>query len=128
MPMMQFSALPSCLKDETAVLYIRKAAKLHEKMGGYILETAKNSAKTGEPIMRHMAYEFPNEGFEKVNDQFMLGEKFLVAPVVVKGQRERKVKLPKGKWRYCPNGTDTDGGTTIKAEAPLGVLPYFERI
>ena len=128
MPMMQFSALPSCPKDETAVLYIRKAAKLHEKMSGYILETAKNSAKTGEPVMRHMAYEFPNEGFEKVNDQFMLGEKILVAPVVVKGQRKRKVKLPKGKWRYCPKGTDTDGGTTIEADAPLGVLPYFERI
>lgn len=37
-------------------------------------------AKTGEPIIRHMEYAFPHQGFVDCRDQFMLGDKYLVAP------------------------------------------------
>lgn len=41
-------------------------------------------------------YVFPHEGFADCHDQFMLGDKYLVAPMVTKGTR-RTVKLPKGE-------------------------------
>ena len=41
-----------------------------------------NSAKTGEPIIRHMEYAFPHQGFVDCKDQFMLGDRYLVAPVL----------------------------------------------
>lgn len=50
-------------------------ALLHEKFGSYILGLAKHASKTGEPIVRYMEYEFPNEGYENIKDQFMLGKK-----------------------------------------------------
>ena len=46
----------------------------------YILEQARHSAQTGEPIVRAMDYMFPGEGFEECNDQYMLGDKYLVVP------------------------------------------------
>lgn len=45
-----------------------------------------------------MEYEFPNEGYENIKDQFMLGKKYLVAPVLTEAD-ERIITLPRGKWR-----------------------------
>jgi alpha-glucosidase len=73
-----------------------------------------------------MEYEFPNQDFENCNDQFMLGDQFLVAPVIDENDY-RYVKLPKGKWRD-ELGNIYDGGKTIKIDAPIERLPYFEKI
>ena len=45
-----------------------------------------------------MDYAFPNQGFEECRDQYMLGDKYLVAPIMSSGNT-RTVKLPKGKWK-----------------------------
>ena len=70
---------------------------------------------------------FPNQGFEMVIDQFMLGDQILVAPVLVKGMNSRKVKFPKGKWR-SELGEIYDGGKSIEIVAPIERLPRFEKI
>lgn len=126
MPMMQFSAAPwRVLSEENSILCLR-AARLHTQFSYYILALAENAGRTGEPIARYMEYEFPNEGFEKVTDQFMLGDKILVAPVLEKGQTTKDVKLPKGRWAYLGEKI-YEGGTTVTVDAPISVLPYFER-
>ena len=56
----------------------------------------------------------------------MVGDKYLVAPMVTKGTY-RKVKLPKGEWRD-DMGKKLRGPKTIEIEVPLERLPYFERI
>ena len=127
MPMIQFSALPwRWLKKENDEI-CKKFALLHEEFGEYIYGLAQNASKTGEPITRHLAYEYPNEGFEREMTAFMLGDKYLVAPVLQKGVYQRTVKLPKGKWEYC-NGKIYDGGEEITVDAPLDTLPYFKKI
>lgn len=126
MPMMQFSLAPWRVLDEEHLAMTRDAARLHEKMGAYILECARESAKTGEPIVRLMEYAFPGEGFERCKDQYMLGEKYLVTPVVTK-VNEREVKLPKGKWKD-DLGKVYEGGNSFSVEVPLGRVPYFERV
>lgn len=128
MPMMQFSALPSCLKNCEAEKMIADAAELHRKLGGYILKTAQNSAKTGEPVMRHMCYSYPDCGFETVNGQFMLGNDILAAPVLEKGAVEKQVALPPGQWLYVPGGTTYEGGTTVTVPAPLDVPVWFKKL
>ncbi|NOR73672.1 MAG: glycoside hydrolase, partial [Draconibacterium sp.] len=67
------------------------------------------------------------QGFAKVVDQFMLGDKILVAPVLEKDARSRKVMLPKGKWE-TPSGKVHKGGKTIEFEVALDELLYFRRI
>ncbi|MGD5408097.1 glycoside hydrolase family 31 protein, partial [Xanthomonas citri pv. citri] len=76
-------------------------------------------------IVRHMEYAFPNEGFESSNDQYMFGDKYLVAPMVDKGDT-RTVKLPKGNW-VDDLGKKHKGGQKVKMNVPLNRLVYFVR-
>lgn len=125
--MMQMSALPwKILNNENSEIVI-DAFKLHAEYGEKMYALAKNASKTGEPVIRHMCYEFPDEGFETVNDQFMVGSDLLAAPVVEKGCTTRKIKLPKGKWAYC-DGTVFEGGQTISLPVSIKILPYFKKI
>ena len=125
MPMMQFSVGPWRVLDEKNLAICREAALLHAKMGETIFELAANAAKNGEPIVRHMEYEFPQQGFESCNDQYMLGDKYLVAPMVDKGD-SREVKLPKGNW-VDDLGKKYKGGQTVNMIVPLNRLVYFIR-
>ncbi len=123
MPMMQFSVAPWRVLDKKHLNLCREAALLHTKMGDYIYSLAQKAAKDGEPIIRHLEYSFPNQGFESCDDQFMLGEKYLVAPMTVKGT-SRTVKLPKGNW-MDEQGKKYKGGVIVSIEVPLNRLLYF---
>ena len=90
----------------------------------YILAVAKASAKSGEPMLRAMEYEFPGEGAERITDQFMLGSKLLVAPQTVKGAKTRTVFIPSGTWT-ADDGSEVTGPKTIEVATPLKRLPYF---
>lgn len=124
MPMMQFSVAPWRILNKENLAICARYAQLHRQMGDYILSLAHHASKTGEPIVRHMEYAFPHQGFAACKDQFMLGDKYLVAPMVTPGT-QREVTLPKGKWRD-EQGKTFRGGRTITIDVPLERLPYFE--
>jgi alpha-glucosidase len=128
MPMIQFSLAPWRVLDEAHLSACREAVMLRTKFGPTILELASKTATSGEPIVRSMGYAFPNYGYDLIDNQFMLGEDILVAPVMVKEQRSRAVQLPPGRWRYLPDGKTYQGEQLIEVAAPISVLPYFERI
>ena len=73
-----------------------------------------------------MAFAFPENGYETIKDQFMLGDEILVAPVVEKGARSRTVIFPEGKWKSEKGKTFT-GGKAIEIDVPLERLPYFKK-
>ena len=127
MPMMQFSAAPWRFLDNYHFQLCKKAALLHAEYADYILKCADNSKITGEPIVRYMEYAYPGEGFEKITDQFMLGEEMLIAPVIVKGVKERKIVFPKGKW-LGDDGSTVEGGCEISVNTPLERLPFYRRV
>ena len=126
-PMMQFSWAPWRMLGEKSQELCLEAAKLHLKFSDYIEKLVKESAVSGEPILRHLEYEFPHRGYERINDQFMLGGEMLVAPVVTKGEVTRTLALPEGKWLYLGE-TEYEGGKTVTVDAPISVLPYFIKI
>jgi len=125
MPMMQFSVAPWRVLSEENNELCRQAALVHEKIGNYVLELAKEASQTGEPIVKPMELAFPNNGYENIKDQFVLGSGVIVAPVVEKGVKTRKVVLPKGKW-IADNGTKYKGGQTIEIDTPMDRIPYFK--
>lgn len=127
MPMMQFSVAPWRVLSPENNRLCQEAAKLHLKFGDKILELAKEASKTGEPIVKPMAYVFPNAGYELVKDQFMLGDEILVAPIVKEGQYGRAVILPNGKW-LSDDGKMYKGGRSMEIEVPLNRIPYFTKI
>ncbi|MDR1880963.1 MAG: glycoside hydrolase family 31 protein [Tannerellaceae bacterium] len=124
MPMMQFSVAPWRILSRENMEICARFAQLHVEMGDYILACAKQSSTTNEPIVRHMEYAYPHQGFTDCNDQFMLGDKYLVAPMLTKGYK-RTVHLPKGKWKD-DKGQIIKGPKTIEIEVPIERLPYYE--
>ncbi|MGL5682748.1 MAG: glycoside hydrolase family 31 protein [Marinifilaceae bacterium] len=126
MPMMQFSVAPWRILSPENVAICAKYANLHKDMGPYILQLAHKASKTGEPIVQSMEYAFPHQGFIECKDQFMLGDKYLVAPMITKGTT-RLVKLPKGRWKD-DLGTVHRGPKEITVQVPLDRLPYYEKV
>ncbi len=128
MPMMQFSYAPWKL-DAKSVEICRKYADLHVSLGDYIYKLALQSKKDGTPIVSPLFFNFPeDEHTYTISDQFMLGDKFLVAPVLQKGVEERKVYIPNGTWCDFWTGKVYKGGQTIKYLAPIEILPVLVKL
>ncbi len=125
-PMMQFSAAPWRVLSKENLSYCIETVNLHKQMEDTILQLVKHSAKTGEPIIRHMEYVFPQKGYEKISDQFMLGDDILVAPVLKKGATGREIVFPEGIW-VGDDGTTVYGQCTKVVEAPISRLPWYKR-
>lgn len=126
-PMMQFSVAPWRILDPDHLAAVKQAVALSKRFTGQIMILARQAAKMGEPIMRHMDYEFPSQSFAGVTDQFMAGHGLLVAPLVEKGKTSRTVQIPPGTWR-ADDGKLIKRPTRINVDVPLNRLPYFEMI
>lgn len=126
-PMMQFSVAPWRVLDEEHLKICVEMAKLHQRFGEKILKLAKDTATNGEPVIRPLEYVFPGSGFEKIIDQFMLGDDILVAPVLKKGDTQKKIVFPEGTWRGDDDRV-VGGPCTLVVEAPLERLPWYQRI
>lgn len=124
-PGIQFSLLPrEVLGEKLSLLFSQW--EIRNKYLPYLQEEIKKSRVTKEPIIRLMEYEFPQEGMEYVIDQFMLGERYLVAPITKENQEYIEVSLPKGKWKY--KNELMDGGTKLKILAAWDEIVILERM
>lgn len=128
-PMMQFSVSPWRLMqdDPDGKRIVRDMVLLRQKFALRFTELAQRSGVTGEPMMRSMEYSYPRMGYAEIRDQFLMGEDLLVAPVLEKGAKTRRVAIPPGRWRG-DDGLVNVGPATITVSTPLRRLPYFERI
>mgnify|MGYP000758396750 FL=1 len=108
---------------------MKKYIEIREKMRSYTRRLMKESSETGAPIIRPLFYHFPNDDQSwKINDEYMYGDKVLVAPVTEYLQRKRNVYLPDGaQWLEPETGKRYSGGQTITVDAPLDIIPVFVR-
>lgn len=123
-PMMQFSVSPGRVLDPEHLTATLAAVGLHQRLVPEILRLAKHAARTGEPILRPLAYHHP--GYAEVTDQFLLGEDILAAPVLERGATHRSVVLPPGIW-VDAEGSSYTGGETITVPVTLTSIPWFRR-
>ena len=130
MPSIQFSITPWDYKDSAQeVINVTKAMlALHEQYSPLIIKLAENAVKTGEPIMRPLWWVAPNDNNTfAIDDEFLLGNDLLVAPVTTDETRKRNIYLPSGQWKD-QRGVVHKGGQTLKDfSAELHELPYFLR-
>ena len=95
----------------------------------YIKELYEEAHTNGSPLLRAMFYEFPEDAkCWELQDQYMFGDRFLVAPILHLNEWEREVYLPAGKWKLTSTGEVYDGGRTISVDAPIEYMPVLERI
>ena len=123
MPMMQFSVAPWRVLDKNHFESVKNTVKLRTKFTPLIMKLAKESAKTGEPIVKNMEFVFPGKGYESIVNQFMLGDNLLIAPML-ENKPTRTVILPDGKW-LADDGKSYNGGKSYEITVPLDRLPYF---
>jgi alpha-glucosidase (family GH31 glycosyl hydrolase) len=102
----------------------KEMAKLHAQFGDEILALAHRSSRTGEPIVKPMAWFWPDEGYEDIQDQFILGDNLLIAPVVEASARARRITFPVGIW-IGDDGSEVVGPADVEVEVPLERLPYY---
>ncbi|MCJ7842318.1 glycoside hydrolase family 31 protein [Lederbergia sp. NSJ-179] len=127
MPSMQFSAAPYRILDKHHFSYVQKSIAVRNKYAAYMMSLVDHAAETGEPIVRYMSYEFPDAPVEKITNQFMLGERYLVAPIVEKGKTSRKVYLPKGSWEHN-NKEFQSNGENVEVVTEFGEPAIFKKL
>ena len=112
---------------EAAERHSREAIELKYRLFPYLYSYAREAHDSGLPLLRGLFMEYPSdEQAVAVEDQFLFGEELLVAPVLRKGERVRRVYLPEGEWYDFHDPQKTYfGGETIAYRAPLSVIPLF---
>ncbi len=108
---------------------LEKYLKRREEIRDYVRELMRVAHENGTPLIRGMFYAFPKDKrCADIRDQYMFGDKYLVAPVMAFGARSREVYFPEGQWRNVDTGEAISGGQTLEAEAPLDIMPVFEKV
>ena len=131
-------SIHSCNNDNTVTepwmypsytKYIRDAIQLRYKLVPYLYSLLFEAATEGSPVMRPLIYEFPED--KKLLEEsfdFMIGSSILVANVLEKGAKTRKVYLPEGAtWFDWYTKQAYEGGQTIEVEVSLDSIPMFFR-
>jgi len=106
----------------------RRYISLRYQLLPYIYNLFREATLAGTPIMRPLFWEFPNDSKSySVDDQFLLGSSWLVAPIVKPGATMRAVYLPEGQWYDYWTKRLIEGGQYVGASAPLEKLPLYVR-
>lgn len=106
----------------------RDYIKMRYRWLPYNYTLAYENATRGLPLARPLNFvgDNPESVFAEIDDEYLWGDEVLVAPVITKGARSRKVTFPAGEWISWQNPSlRYKGGTTAIVKAPLGHLPLF---
>lgn len=121
------NAVEPWLFGEVAEKNAKAAIELKYQLFPYLYTYSRIAHDTGLPITRALFMEYPNDlAAISIDNQFIYGSELLVAPVLKKGERVKKVYLPDGEWiDFNDKKTVYLGGQTVAYRAPLGVIPIF---
>lgn len=104
----------------------RKFAKLKRTLLPYFKMIEKDSIEQGLPIMRPMVLEFEDDYIaSKIDDQYMLGDSLLVAPIFIDKARKRQVYLPKGDWFNFFTKEKYEGNKTYNLSCEIAEILVF---
>ena len=106
----------------------RKYIEMRYRLLPFIYGLFRQSQLLGAPIIRPLFWSDPADAIgRQVDDQFLLGNDLLVAPVLRAGGRARQVYLPAGTWHDFWTGRKHVGRQHVLAEADLATIPLFAR-
>jgi alpha-glucosidase len=112
--------------DEETLNINRKYIKLRYKLLPYLYDLMWKGEKDGLPVMRPLVMHYEKDkAVHEINDEFLVGENILVAPIVEQGKTYRAVYLPEGQWIDYWTKEVIDGVKYIIKEAPLDLCPMY---
>jgi hypothetical protein len=102
-------------------------ARQRQSLGPYFLTYFREAYERGFPLIHPFPLQFPRDsGMDRHDDQFMLGDELLIAPVLSPGNR-RAVDLPRGIWTDLRTNIEYRGNQSAGIDAPPGRVPMFAR-
>lgn len=109
---------------------LKKFVMIREKLRPYLKQVMSVAHQAGAPVMRPLFWQYSDDNqCWNISDEYLLGDKLLVAPVLQKGSSKRTVYLPAGEdWYSLTNGQNYQGGTTITIEADITTIPLFTQV
>jgi sulfoquinovosidase len=114
--------------DPDTVAVFRAYARLHTAIEPYLYRYAIVAHEQGLPIVRPLFLNYPTEAPTfALDDEYMVGDDLLVAPVVTQGQVVRRLYLPAGWWTEYWTGRSHRGPGWIVVDAPLRQIPLLVR-
>lgn len=116
--------------DEETLAHFSRCAKIYAAWADYRKKLVREAAATGLPVVRHPFIHYPDD--PRLRDiryeQFLVGEVFMVCPVLEPHVEEVSCHLPKGKWTHLWTGNEYEcpgAGSNVSVPAPLGYPALF---
>ncbi|MFT3838145.1 MAG: glycoside hydrolase family 31 protein [Myxococcaceae bacterium] len=112
--------------DAETMAHWARWARFHISLIPFLDGLSAIAETKGIPPMRALALEFPQDAAGwKVDDEWMLGDGVLVAPVLTQGSTSRDVYFPPGKWVSLDGTRKVSGGGHQQIDAALTEIPVF---
>jgi len=113
-------------KSPATTAHFRRFSLVHCALRPLFMALSDEAQQTSVPILRHMMLEFPDDPQTySLSDQYMIGDTFLVAPVLEQGATTRSVYFPAGTWYNVWSGAAFAGGARLTVDAPMGYPPVY---
>jgi alpha-glucosidase len=107
---------------------IRKYLKLRYRLLPFLYTALEEAHRTGVPLFRPLMLNYQeDENTLGIDDEFMVGNDLLAAPILKPNVTARLVYLPAGVWYDYWTGARHEGKRMIRVEAPLETVPLFVR-
>lgn len=112
--------------DRQTLDIYRTYLKLRYRFIPYLYDLFYEESQTGMPIIRPLVMHYQNDPeVYECNDEYLVGDRILVAPVTDQGAHVRPVYLPEGTWVDYWTKERIEGGKYILRDAPLDICPIY---
>jgi alpha-glucosidase (family GH31 glycosyl hydrolase) len=116
------------LYSDTVQDILRKYINLRYRLLPYNYTLAWMNSTTGSPLTRPLFFDGPlTDQISEIDDTYLWGPNILVAPILEKGQTERTIYLPDGKWFGFFTDQEYQGGRWIEKSVTIEEIPVFAR-
>jgi alpha-glucosidase/alpha-D-xyloside xylohydrolase len=106
----------------------RRYLELRYQLIPYNYTLMREACDTGLPLMRALWLHYPKDADAvKLGDEYLWGRDILVAPVVEKGAKARRVYLPPGAWYDWWTHEKVSGQRWLERPVDLGTMPLYVR-
>jgi alpha-glucosidase/alpha-D-xyloside xylohydrolase len=106
----------------------RKYLELRYRLLPYNYTLIREACDTGLPPMRALYLHYPKDAEAvKLGDEYLWGRNLLVAPVVEKGAKSRRLYLPAGDWYDWWTKEKVAGGQWLERPVDLSTMPLYAR-
>uniref|UniRef100_A0A7E4VAK9 Gal_mutarotas_2 domain-containing protein n=1 Tax=Panagrellus redivivus TaxID=6233 RepID=A0A7E4VAK9_PANRE len=124
---LQFSFCPWDYQESDKVVEITKSVlKQRDAFVPYIKSQCHAAVANGVPVIRPLWWALSSKEALTVDDQFLVGDRLLVAPIAHENTYHRRVLLPEGSWKD-DLGNVHIGPITIETDVPLERIPHYWR-